>query len=231
MSNLLHHPGKQGFQVERLIFFSDAVFAIAITILVIELKVPMVPENATEQDFLNELAKQIPQIIGFILSFFLIGIYWTGHHNIFGYVINYSKKLLWINLIYLLTIVIMPFTTAIYSEYSLTEGHLNLLTPYAIYVFNICFTGLMSFILLSYITNPKNKISEFVPEHFAQLAKVRSLIAPAIFLLSLLVCFYNPGTGRMVLFLIPFAMAYVGRKMRRQVRNLPPKQIRKKNKH
>ena len=231
MSNQLHHPGKQGFQVERLIFFSDAVFAIAITILVIELKVPIVPENATEQDFVIEFAKQSPQIIGFILSFFLIGIYWTGHHNIFGYVINYSKKLLWINLIYLLTIVIMPFTTAIYSAYSLTEGHLKLITPYAIYVFNICFTGMISFILLSYITNPKNKISEFVPDQYTKFAKVRSLIAPGVFLLSLLVCLFDPGVGRMVLFLLPFTMAYVGRKMRRQLINLPEKQTRKKNKH
>lgn len=67
MLSLPHHPHKQEFQVERLIFFSDAVFAIAITILVIDLKVPMVPENATEAQFLNEFAKQIPQLLGFVL--------------------------------------------------------------------------------------------------------------------------------------------------------------------
>lgn len=210
-----HHPTKQGFQVERLIFFSDAVFAIAITILVIELKVPLVPENATEQDFLKEFSKQIPQILGLILSFFLIGIYWTAHHNMFGYVINYTKKLLWINLIFLFTIVIMPFTTAIYSEYSFTEGHIKLISPYAVYVFNICFTGIMNFILMNYITNPKNKIAEYVPHNYSKYGKIRSLITPAIFLLSLLVCFIEPGIGRMILFLIPFAMAYVGRKIRK----------------
>lgn len=230
MPSLPHHPHKQDFQVERLIFFSDAVFAIAITILVIDLKVPMVPENATEQQFLTELGKQIPQLLGFVMSFFLIGIYWTAHHNIFGYVINYSKRLLWLNLIFLFTIVIMPFTTAIYSEYSVTEGHLKLISPYAIYVFNICFTGIMNFILLTYTTNPKNKISEYVPENYAKYGKIRSLITPAIFLLSLLVCFFDPGTGRMVLFLIPFAMAYIGRKIKNEsiaAINHPVKKIRR----
>ncbi|MBF8457053.1 DUF1211 domain-containing protein [Kaistella sp. G5-32] len=215
MDQLQHHPHKQDFQVERLIFFSDAVFAIAITILVIDLKVPVVPESATEQDFLNEFAKQIPQIIGFVLSFFIIGIYWTAHHNLFGYVINYTKKLLWINLVFLFTIVIMPFTTAIYSEYSVTEGHLKLISPYAIYVFNVCFSGIMNFILLTYVTNPKNKITEFVPENYVKYGKIRSLVTPVIFLISLLVCLLSPGIGRMILFLIPFAMAYIGRKIRK----------------
>lgn len=231
MLSLPHHPHKQDFQVERLIFFSDAVFAIAITILVIDLKVPMVPENATEAQFLNEFAKQIPQLLGFVMSFFLIGIYWTAHHNMFGYVINYSKRLLWINLIFLFTIVIMPFTTAIYSEYSVTEGHLKLISPYAIYVFNICFTGIMNFILLAYITNPKHKISEFVPVNYAKYGKIRSLVTPTIFLISLLVCFFDPGTGRMVLFLIPFAMAYIGRKIRKEnavVISHPGKKVKKR---
>ena len=230
MTSQPHHPHKQDFQVERLIFFSDAVFAIAITILVIELKVPIVPENATEQDFLDEFSKQIPQIVGFVMSFFLIGIYWTAHHNMFGYVINYSKRLLWINLIFLFTIVIMPFTTAIYSEYSVTEGHLKLISPYAIYVFNICITGIMNFILLAYITNPKNKISEYVPANYAKFGKTKSLVTPSIFLISLMICFIDPGTGRMVLFLIPFAMAYIGRKIRKEniaVPNHSTKKIKK----
>ena len=216
MAQLPHHPHKQDFQVERMIFFSDAVFAIAITILVIELKVPMVSENATESDFLKELAKQIPQISGLLISFFLIGVYWTAHHNLFGFVINYTKKLLWLNLIFLFTIVIMPFSTAIYSEYSFTEGHLKLISPYAVYVFNICFTGIMNYILINYVTNPKNKIAEFVPIHYAKYSKLRSLLVPAIFLISLLVCFIDPGIGRMVLFIIPFAMAFLSMKLRKE---------------
>ena len=215
MSQIPHHPHKQDFQVERMIFFSDAVFAIAITILVIELKVPLVPDNATETDFLKEFAKQLPQISGLFLSFFLIGVYWTAHHNLFGFVINYTKKLLWLNLIFLFTIVIMPFSTAIYSEYSFTEGHLKLISPYAIYVFNICFTGIMNFVLINYVTDPKNKISEFIPVNYAKFGKIRSLIIPSIFLISLLVCFIQPGIGRMILFTIPFAMTFLGMKMRK----------------
>lgn len=210
MNQFQSHPQKHDFQVERIILFSDAVFAIAITILVVELKVPLVSKSASELDFWQEFSKQIPQILGLVLSFFLIGIYWTVHHSMFGYVINYTRKLLWLNLTFLFTIAIMPFTTAIYSEYSVTEGHAELVGPYSIYVFNICLTGLMNFILLDYIANPHNKISEFVPHNYAKYGKIRAVITPVVFMISLLVSVIEPGISRLLLFLIPVAMAYIG---------------------
>ena len=101
MSNL-HHPTKKDFQVERLAFFSDAVFAIAITLLIIELKIPEIEEGpVSEHVFLEHLVMLIPRFMGFFISFFIIGLYWFIHHGIFGYVINYNGKLIWLNLIFL----------------------------------------------------------------------------------------------------------------------------------
>src|SRR5712675_1560100 len=125
MSHQLHHElkkdpsaDKAGFQLERMILFSDAVFAIAITLLVIEIKVPLIDRHvATDALLLNALDELIPKFIGFFISFFIIGLYWTIHHRMFGYVINYTRRLLWLNLIFLLAVVLMPFSTAFYSEY------------------------------------------------------------------------------------------------------------------
>src|ERR1043165_8420792 len=98
MSNILHNELKKEFQLERMILFSDAVFAIAITLLVIEIKVPEIPkEIVTEDLLLHSMDHLIPKFVGFLISFLIIGLYWTIHHHMFGYVINYTKKTLWLN--------------------------------------------------------------------------------------------------------------------------------------
>src|SRR3569833_1571675 len=89
----LQHDLKKEFQLERMILFSDAVFAIAITLLAIEIKVPAIDRHiATEAMLLHSLDELIPKFIGFFISIYIIGLYWTIHHRMFGYVINYNKK-------------------------------------------------------------------------------------------------------------------------------------------
>jgi uncharacterized membrane protein len=207
----LHHHSKKEFQVERVVVFSDAVFAIAITLLIIDIKVPELNGIAiTEHNFLKELFALLPKFLGFLISFFLIGLYWHIHHRMFGYVINYNGKLIWLNLLFLFSIVLMPFSTAVYSEYSAPK-YFNLLSPYAVYVFNICLTGFLNYLMWSFIGNPKNELTEDFPSGgFLHEAKVRSLLIPVMFILSLLTAtFVNPILGRFVLFLIPVAMSLV----------------------
>jgi len=137
---------KKEFQLERLILFSDAVFAIAITLLVIEIKIPEIKVNISDKALLKALGELTPKFIGFFISFWLIGLYWTVHHGIFGFVVNYNRRLLWLNLFFLLTIVLMPFSTGFYSEYSgavLFEKQLKV--PMIVYVTNICATGIFNY--------------------------------------------------------------------------------------
>src|SRR5215831_18592806 len=114
MSNQLYNEIKKEFQLERLIFFSDAVFAIAITLLILEIKVPdkeFLKDHGGISDatIFHELKLLIPKFLGFLLSFYLIGLYWSIHHRMFGFVTTYDRPLLLLNLIFLLFIVLMPF--------------------------------------------------------------------------------------------------------------------------
>ncbi len=213
-SKNLHHHSRKEFQIERLILFSDAVFAIAITLLIIEIKVPELEHGeATEHALVEELKHLVPKFVGFFISFFIIGLYWFIHHRMFGFVTNYNGRLIWLNLGFLFSIVLMPFSTAIYSEYS-SPALIHLILPYAIYVFNICLTGLLNFFLWRFIGNPANGVAEELPAgNFLRNAKIRSLLLPAIFIISLLVAiFVSPGIGRFVLFFIPLAMSMVKNK-------------------
>ena len=197
------------FQLERMILFSDAVFAIAITLLIIEIKVPEPKPPFTEASLLQSMVTLIPKVIGFLLSFFLIGLYWTVHHRMFGYLTNYTRKLIWMNLVFLLAIVMMPFSTAFFSEYSTPET-IHLLTPLISYVANIWFIGLMNFKLWGYIGKPASKISEGIPGgHFLALARTRSLVVPIIFSCMIPVALFAPSQARYIPMAIPFVMKVV----------------------
>lgn len=208
----MEHELKKEFQLERMILFSDAVFAIAITLLIIEIKIPELKENVSDKSLLHALGDLTPKFLGFIVSFWLIGLYWTVHHAIFGFVINYNRKLLWLNLAFLLTIVTMPFSTGFYSEYSgsvLFEKQLKV--PMVFYVTNVCATGIFNFLLWNYISNPKNKLASKIPGGgFIQLAKARSLIVPLAFLLMLPIAYFIKVNYAVFMpALIPFYMGMI----------------------
>lgn len=149
--------------------------------LIIDLKVPELDGLAiTDHNFLVVLFSLRPKFMGFLLSFFIVGLYWSIHHRMFGFVINYSGKLVWLNLLFLFSIVLMPFSAAIYSEYSSLQ-YIQLFSPYAVYVFNISLTGFINFLLWGFIGNPKNGITEDFPTgDFLLKAKMRSLLIPMI---------------------------------------------------
>ena len=103
-------------QLERLVFSSDAVFAIAITLLVIEVHAPDVP-SLTDAELGRALLAQFSKYIGFVNSFLVIGRFWVGHHQVIGLLRATSRKLVWANLLLLMTIAFMPFPSAVFSEY------------------------------------------------------------------------------------------------------------------
>ena len=186
--NQLHNELKKEFQIERMILFSDAVFAIAITLMALEIKVPVIEHDVTDNGLLNALGHLFFKFLGFLISFFIIGLYWTVHHRMFSYVENYNNRLLWLNLFFLLSIILMPFSSGIYGEYS---HKIELVVPYAVYVFNICLTGYLNYRLWKYIGNPKNKIAgHALTKDVLSISIKRSLVTPVIFFLSLLLTYF-----------------------------------------
>lgn len=105
-----------GLNFERVVFFSDAVFAIVITLLVLEIKVPHV-ETHSDEAIARALVGLLPKFTGFVVSFAIVGMTWIEHHRIFRFIGGYDAGLLWRNLLLLLTVSFIPFPTALFSEY------------------------------------------------------------------------------------------------------------------
>lgn len=221
MSNNLHNELRKEFQLERLILFSDAVFAIAITLLVIEIKIPEIHENVSDKALLQSLAHLIPKFLGFMISFMMIGLYWTVHHRMFGFVTSYSRKLLLLNLIFLFFVALMPFSTGFYSEYSGPDmlRH-QLMVPMIFYVLNFCGMGFLNYFMWVYITNPKNKVAEPpVDPLVVSQARARSLVVPIVFLTMLPVAYFtNVIIAAYVPMLIPVILRVLKKKIEKKHR-------------
>lgn len=103
-------------QFERVVFFSDAVFAIAITLLVIEIHVPHIAVR-TDPALGHALLELLPKYIGFVVSFFVIGRFWIGHHRLCGHLAKADDGFISRNLMFLMLIAFGPFPTALISEF------------------------------------------------------------------------------------------------------------------
>ena len=99
----------------RLEAFSDGVFAVAITLLVLNLKI--LPDQALkDRIFWDQLREQLPTLVAFVTSFATIGIMWINHHRLFNYIKRIDTDLLLLNLLLLLVIVFIPYPTALLAQ-------------------------------------------------------------------------------------------------------------------
>ena len=106
-----------GKNIQRMEALSDGVFAIALTLLVLDIRVPIREHFVYEKDLMVEFFKLTPKLLTYILSFITLGIFWTAHASQFHYIDKSDRNLNWINLSFLLSVTATPFTTAFLSEY------------------------------------------------------------------------------------------------------------------
>ncbi len=117
LATVQRNKTREHLAFERMVFFSDAVFAIAITLLVIEIKIPVIDRNGSDSTLAIALLQILPKITGFFVSFLLIGQTWIEHHRICSFMEGFDQGLLWRNLWLLLFVAFLPFATAVFSEY------------------------------------------------------------------------------------------------------------------
>jgi uncharacterized membrane protein len=142
------------FQLERISLFSDAVFAIVITLMMIEIKAPHLGHHIAFGEAFRELSRLFPLIMGTVLSFYLIGMFWTKHHKLMKYLNGYTPKLIWLNISFLLCVAFIPFSTSFVFENFDSYSPLPLL----VYNLNYSVAALFEYRLFDYALNPANGI-------------------------------------------------------------------------
>ncbi len=121
----------------RILAFSDAVFAIAMTILVLTITIPNIPDRLVAEELPGKIADLWPHLFSYLLTFAVIGLHWIGHHMIFSRIARYDMRLVAINLAFLCFIALLPFPTELLGEYG------DQAISVVIYALNLTILGLL----------------------------------------------------------------------------------------
>ncbi len=172
--------------LERIAFFSDAVMAIAITLLAIDLRVPALDAAVAQAALPGQLSEMGPQIMSFVISFVVIGIYWLSHHRYFRFIKRYDNVLMLINLAFLLFVVIIPFASGLLGRYS------SLPIGVIAYASEVAAIGVSMSLLWWYASHRHRLIDSTVPQRVIRSMTLRAVVAPTVFLASIPVALYSP---------------------------------------
>lgn len=165
--------------VERLAAFSDAVFAVIITIMVLDLRPP-------EQPTFAALLRLWPIVLSYLVSYLFIAVVWTNHHHLLSFIDDSTGRLIWINFAHLFMVSLVPFATAWVAS--------TRLAVVPVFVYAAVFVLVES----AYLQFEHHALAHAVTEisHQARrLAELRSLVALGIFLTAMLVSLESPTWG------------------------------------
>src|SRR5207342_899326 len=133
------HREENEVEFSRIVAFSDGVFAIAITLLVLQLEVP---ERTAGAHLWSELWDQRQDVFAYAISFAVVGRFWLVHHRFFGEVVRFDSGLIALNLFYLAWIVLMPFSSEVLGDHGGTEAAVVL---YAVNLVGVILVGSLLF--------------------------------------------------------------------------------------
>lgn len=174
---------SEALGLERIVFFSDAVVAIAITLLALDIRLPQL-QSATEIP--AALVGLWPRYFGFVVSFLVVGSFWVGHHRMFRVIRRYDDTLVWLNIFFLLCIAFIPFASSVLSEHGDQR-------PAAIfYALVMIATGSFEALLWLYAAHRRRLIDPDVQPHAIHMATLRMLTPPAVFAVSVPIALIHP---------------------------------------
>lgn len=181
---------EKNLELERLVFFSDAVVAIAITLLALELKI----ENTSGGHLtFTDLGNSWQKFIAFFLSFFNIGLFWKIHHQFFRHIKEVDSKLLWYNINWLLFIVLLPFTT------SLISSHFFDTAAMFSYSLNIFFITLFQNNIWDYVAVRPDYLKDSITETNIYYYRLSCNVVMFDALLAICISFFSPLTAFIIL--------------------------------
>ncbi len=192
---------------ERLMAFCDGVFAIAITILVLEIKLPKHEDLIPLHGLYNYLCNIWPSYLSYAISFFIIGVYWSNHHWLFTFVTKTNHIMNMLHIWFLMNISFMPFTTAILGDYILIEEYKNA----AVTAFCIAYLLPVPSILIIYLyaTNNHRLVLKNLNQKFINRQKYKLIAGLAFAILALCFSFNYPNVSlsiigiALITFLLP----------------------------
>jgi uncharacterized membrane protein len=168
-------------RLEHVISFSDAIFAFSITFMAISIQLPTLPENLTQTQVIQNLVGELgPRFAIYVISFFVIGVYWISYHQIFNHIVGSHAVIVWLNLVFLFFITIIPFAVDLQVDYGFYQ------VVFILYALVLTMAGLL--LTLIWLHARKNKLIDKTMSHIEiQNVLLESILSPSVFVISILV--------------------------------------------
>jgi len=190
----------------RVEMFSDGVFAIAITLLILEIKVPPIESIHSVNDLIRALIQLWPSYFAFFYSFGGILIQWVLHHNTFHHLARTSPAFLYANGFLLLTIVFLPFPTALLAEYINTDYVMPAIVFYGL---STIFNSLAWFLFIRSIVRPARLLSDAFSHEAYNKLKRSNRVAVIIYSSTAVLAIWMPYTALSISFALWILWTYL----------------------
>jgi uncharacterized membrane protein len=175
---------KRQIRLDHVISFADAIFAFSITFMAISIHIPELTQNLTQAQVIDKLLESIPEFEIYVISFFVIGLYWIAYHQIFNHIEGSHSTMTWLTIVFLFFITLIPLATNLQIGY----GHYQIV--FALYALALTIAG--SLLTITWLHATKNKlIDEKLTHNEIHLISLESILSPVVFLLSILISFID----------------------------------------
>jgi len=196
--------------VHRLAALTDGVFAIVMTLLVLEIGIPEIAQSSLHTELPRRLLELWPKFLSYAISFIILGMFWYLHHISFRYIKRSDNGLIWLNIFFLMFVALIPFSTSLFGSYR------NEQLPLVIYAINIILVNVMRFLLWTYATGKYRLVDRDISPRLLKWDRLISIGFCLIFMLMIGVSFINVGAARAVFTLLGvfgFSMQFLTRRI------------------
>ena len=168
-------------RLEHVVSFGDAIFAFSITFMAVLIEIPNLPANLSQTEVIQSLVEDLgPRFAIYVISFFVIGLYWISYHQIFDHIEGSHGVIVWLNLLFLFFITIIPFAVDLQVDYGFYQ------VIFVLYALVLTIGGLM--LTLIWLDARKNKlIDNTVSRTEIQNVLLESILLPSVFVISILI--------------------------------------------
>jgi uncharacterized membrane protein len=185
----------------RIEALSDGIFAIVMTLLILELRVPNLPPNSPNAAVAPALIRLWPKLASYLVAFVSLGIFWVGHHIMYHAIRRADRTLLWLNIFFFMFVSLLPFSTSVLNAFPQA-----FIAP-LVFGANLAIIGWLLFFQWAYAGSQTGMLAAFVSAEYRATVRSRTLIVPVATTVTMVTCFWSAGISLAIyLMLLPLYM-------------------------
>jgi uncharacterized membrane protein len=185
----------------RIEALSDGIFAIVMTLLILELHVPNLPTAAANVEVTAALIALWPKFVSYLVAFVSLGVFWIAHHMMYHAIRRADRTLLWLNIAFFMCVSLLPFSTSVLNAFPRA-----LIAPFLFGV-NLALVGWLLLLQWVYVSSQPEMLAAFVTAEYRAGVKLRMLAVPVATTFTAFICFWSAGISVAIyLLLLPIYM-------------------------